>query len=152
MNAKVTKRGLSVKPAEPACGVCSTNSATSAPRFRYDLISKYYDIFKAGKHDDTAFYLELAHQTGGPVLALGCGTGRLLVEFAIAGLAVVGVDFSKGMLDVAARKLAKLPSEIRDRTRLEYGDMSKAEVDGNFGLAVIAYDAIYQLPSDEARQ
>src|SRR3984885_10584341 len=53
---------------------------------------------------DRAFYADLARETGGPVLELGCGTGRVLLPIAEAGIACVGLDRSPSMLDVLRDK------------------------------------------------
>src|SRR5262245_17396946 len=50
------------------------------------------------------FYLALARETGGPVLELGCGTGRALLPIARDGIACVGLDNSPAMLDVLRAK------------------------------------------------
>ena len=62
----------------------------------YDrLIAEHYD----GTYDelrtpsgDAAFYARLAARTGGPVLELGCGTGRVLLPIAATGVECVGLD------------------------------------------------------------
>ena len=53
---------------------------------------------------DVAFYGELARASGGPVLELGCGTGRTLLPIAQAGIHCVGVDASPAMLAVLRQK------------------------------------------------
>lgn len=54
---------------------------------------------------DDDFYLELAQEIGGPVLDVGCGTGRLTRALAAAGLDVTGLDLSPQML-ARARSLS----------------------------------------------
>lgn len=49
--------------------------------------------------EDLQFWLELAAQTGGPILELGCGTGRLLNPLAQAGYKCVGLDRDLRMLN-----------------------------------------------------
>ena len=56
---------------------------------------------------DVDFYRGLARETGGPVLELGCGTGRVLLEIARDGLACTGLDASQAMLDVARSKASQ---------------------------------------------
>lgn len=63
------------------------------------------DLFSGQAADDLPVYLGFAQRTGGPVLELGCGTGRILLALARAGLDVTGVDDSPAMLDLARRKL-----------------------------------------------
>ena len=64
--------------------------------------ARYYDAAYAHlRHDagDIAFYRALARETGGPVLELGCGTGRVLLAIAHDGVPAVGLDLSAAMLD-----------------------------------------------------
>lgn len=68
-----------------------------------------YDTIRAPA--DVAFYGQLARETGGPVLEVGCGTGRVLLPIAREGLACVGLDASPAMLDVLRAK--DLPPTLR---------------------------------------
>jgi len=71
------------------------------------LIARHYDAINAvlrGSSQDVAFYRALAQASGGPVLELGCGTGRVLLPIACDGVACVGVDASRDMLDVFRAK------------------------------------------------
>jgi SAM-dependent methyltransferase len=64
-------------------------------------LAALYDAFNPWDDQD-AFYLEQARRYGGPVLDLGCGTGRLAVHIAEeTGLAVTGVEPGAGMIEVA---------------------------------------------------
>ena len=60
---------------------------------------------------DRTFYLELARRTGGPILEVGCGTGRVLLPIAEEGFECVGLDASESMLEVARSK--DLPTDLR---------------------------------------
>lgn len=53
---------------------------------------------------DVAWYLGLARKARGPVLELCCGTGRITISLARAGVAIDGVDMNPNMLDAAKRK------------------------------------------------
>lgn len=55
---------------------------------------------------DTDFYRDLARECGGPVLELGCGTGRVLLEIAAEVIPCTGLDVSGAMLEVLRRKVA----------------------------------------------
>jgi len=72
----------------------------------YDAVhARYYDgTYAALRGPDADFYLHLARETGGPVLELGCGTGRVLLPIVRAGLECVGLDCSPAMLDVLRAK------------------------------------------------
>jgi ubiquinone/menaquinone biosynthesis C-methylase UbiE len=72
------------------------------------LVARHYDALNAvlrGSSQDAAFYLALARERGGAVLELGCGTGRILLPIAQAGIPCVGLDASRDMLDVLRAKL-----------------------------------------------
>jgi ubiquinone/menaquinone biosynthesis C-methylase UbiE len=73
---------------------------------------------------DAAFYRALARQTGGPVLELGCGTGRVLIPIADDGIECVGVDSSPEMLAVlrAKRPPANLSLVEGRMERFDLGD------------------------------
>ena len=57
-----------------------------------------------------AFYAALAQETGGPVLELACGTGRVSLPIARLGVAVTGLDIVPGMVELARSKSADLPA------------------------------------------
>jgi SAM-dependent methyltransferase len=71
---------------------------------------------------DVDFYRGLARETGGPVLELGCGTGRVLLEIARDGLACTGLDTSQAMLDVARSKTSQ-PAPRWIRTAMQEFDL-----------------------------
>ena len=64
----------------------------------YDKLAPYYDRFHEALTADVEFVLSLAQQQDGPVLEMGCGTGRLLLPLARAGFEVTGIDTSAAML------------------------------------------------------
>lgn len=53
---------------------------------------------------DRQFYRDQIHSSGEPALDVGCGTGRLLLEFLADGLDVDGIDNSPEMLAICAEK------------------------------------------------
>jgi SAM-dependent methyltransferase len=61
--------------------------------------ARWYDATFASRRADAAFYRALARETGGPILELGCGTGRVLIPIAEDGLECTGLDGSPAMLD-----------------------------------------------------
>lgn len=68
------------------------------------------------------------------VLDLGCGTGDLTIEAAAAGLRVVGVDLSAGMLCVAERRAARLAWIRGDAAALPLAAQSLRGVVSGFAL------------------
>jgi SAM-dependent methyltransferase len=73
--------------------------------------ARWYDPTHSSRLADATFYRELARETGGPVLELGCGTGRVLLPIAQEGLECVGLDGSPAMLDALRAK--QPPSDLR---------------------------------------
>ncbi len=74
----------------------------------YDAVhARFYDGAYRARTADVAFYRGLSRETGGPVLELGCGTGRVLLPIAADGIQCVGLDASPAMLDALR---AKAPS------------------------------------------
>jgi SAM-dependent methyltransferase len=75
---------------------------------RYGAVTaRHYDEAYArlrAPSGDAGFYFELARESGGPVLELGCGTGRVLLPIARAGIACTGLDLSPNMLDALRAK------------------------------------------------
>ena len=100
----------------------------------YDAI---YDGTQPQFARDTAFYGRIAQEAGGPVLELGCGTGRIAIPLAEAGHSVTGVDVSEGMLTMARRKSADLPAQLRDRLTWVRQDMSELNLGQRFGFVFV---------------
>jgi SAM-dependent methyltransferase len=89
----------------------------------WDEYAAFYDWENArtlGRRD-VPFWRTLAAQIGGPALELGCGTGRIALPLARAGVTVVGIDRSAAMLERAARRVRR--SRLGDRVRLVRGDI-----------------------------
>ena len=59
-----------------------------------------YEYRATGLDGDVQFYVAEAQRAGSPVLELGCGTGRILIPVAQAGVAITGLDLSVPMLDI----------------------------------------------------
>jgi SAM-dependent methyltransferase len=74
------------------------------------------------------FYSELAQETGGPVLEIGCGTGRVSIPIARLGIAVTGLDLVPGMLAQAQKKSLGLS------TRWVQGDARAFDLGEQFRL------------------
>lgn len=101
----------------------------------------FYDHVATGVEGDVAFYVEAAVASGSPVLELGCGTGRILIPVAQAGVDTVGLDRSADMLAIAHGKLAACPPVVKRRARLLHGDMRALELEQRFALVTIPYRA-----------
>lgn len=109
-------------------------------RDTYELSARYYDAaYAAIELVDAPFYLDLARRIGGPVLEIGCGTGRVLLPIARAGIEINGVDNSSAMLDVLKEKLEREPEEVRRRVTLHSGDMRTTRLNRAFPLVIVPF-------------
>lgn len=71
-------------------------------------MAESWDLFRGdtSNWEDRHFFLEVVQRFGEPVLDLGCGTGRILVDFLAQGIDIDGVDNSPEMLDLCRAKAA----------------------------------------------
>jgi SAM-dependent methyltransferase len=88
---------------------------------------------------DVDFYVAEAHASGGPVLELGCGTGRVLLPTARAEVKITGLDASANMLERCRARLAAEPEEVRRRAGLVRGDLVNFELGREFALITIPF-------------
>ncbi len=83
----------------------------SQPGYEYrGLMAQAWDVLRGDTSDwpDRAFYLEVIRRYGQPVLDVGCGTGRLLLDYLAQGIDVDGVDNSPEMLALCRKKAEAL--------------------------------------------
>lgn len=116
----------------------------------YDQIAHYYDLTHANLTEDIPFVLAQARQANGPILELGCGSGRLLLPLAQAGMAVTGLDHSPVMLARAQERLAKEREAVQNRVTLVEGDMTRFVMNGRFPLILIPYNTFMHLDDAQA--
>jgi SAM-dependent methyltransferase len=94
---------------------------------------------------DVAFWRRLAAASPGPVLELACGTGRVSLPLAAAGIPVVGLDIDPAMLAVAraGRGASRYPLLVA-------ADMRRFALATRFSVAIVAYNSLQLLarPAD----
>lgn len=112
----------------------------------YERVACFYDAENAQMDEDLPLYSRLVAEVGGPVLDVGCGTGRVTLHLAQEGVSVVGVDYSQAMLDRAARKLAVLP-DLRTQVTWVHGDLLDINLDEHFSLIVVPYNGFMHFKS-----
>ena len=106
--------------------------------------SDVYDSVYAYVRQDLPFYVEEAVASGGPVLELGCGTGRVSLAIARAGVNVTGLDSSPEMLEQARLKVDTLPHGSGTLTLLQE-DMRRFKLDRTFPLVIVPFRGFLSL-------
>jgi len=114
----------------------------------YDKIAHLYDPWSLSVVEDVDFYVEEALRSGGPVVELAVGTGRIAVPIAASGIEVIGVDLSEGMLEVARKAAAEAGVELD----LRHGDLREPPVEGAYPLVIIAFRSLLHMESDDDRR
>jgi SAM-dependent methyltransferase len=115
----------------------------------YDPIARVYDPWSASVTEDVEFYVEEAKASGGPVVELAVGTGRIAVPVAKAGIRVIGVDASAGMLEVArGYAVAEGVEELLD---LRHGDLREPPVPERVPLVLIPFRSLLHMTTEDDR-
>ena len=115
----------------------------------YDPISRVYDPWSASVTEDVEFYVTEARASGGPVVELACGTGRISIPIAKAGMRLIGVDASAGMLEVAQEYgRAEGVEELLD---LRLGDMREPPVTERVPLVLIPFRSLLHMTTEADR-
>jgi SAM-dependent methyltransferase len=115
----------------------------------YDTIAELYDPWSRSVTEDVPFYVAEARKAGGPVVELGVGTGRIAVPTAVAGVSVIGVDSSVGMLEICrGRAEAAGVSELVD---LRIGDIADPPVADRVPLVTCPFRSYLHLAGAEER-
>ncbi len=111
------------------------------------LLAELLDVDWGGFTDDLPFYEALARRSAGPILELGCGTGRVALRLARAGHDVWAIDASEDVLAFARCKGA----ELSDRLHLQRADMRDFQIGQEFHLIFAGFGAFHHLltPADQ---
>ncbi len=101
-----------------------------------------YDVVTpASLQGDVDWYRDKAQRSGGPVLELGAGTGRITLAIAATGIAIHALDSDPAMLESLRSKLATAPADVQARTTLVSGDMRTFDLSERFALIICPYRA-----------
>jgi len=117
-------------------------------------LAAIYDAEHRWLEEDVGFFLARLEErrVRGPVLELGCGTGRVAVPLALAGYRVTGLDLSEAMLRRARRRRAGLPPPVALRLRFSRQDMRRFRLRGRFAAILAALSSFALLPRAEDRR
>ncbi len=117
-------------------------------------LARLYDVDLVEDPGDLDLYLALAARTGGPILELGAGTGRICVPLAEAGHRVTAVDIEPAML-ARARDRARL-GRNPGADRIEFVEADLLGLDlpaaGTFRLAIVALNSLFLLATRAAQR
>jgi SAM-dependent methyltransferase len=106
---------------------------------------RLYDFDYRRRREDVRFYERLARDAPGPVLELGCGSGRVTAALVRAGARVVGVDLSAPMLAAARDQVRPRRKGAPGAALLARGDMRDLPVRGPFPLVICPFNAFMHL-------
>ena len=115
----------------------------------YDRIARIYDPWSVSVREDVELYVEEALASGGPVVELAVGTGRIAVPIAKAGIGVIGVDQSPRMLAMA-RDYAEREG-VSGLVDLRVGDLRDPPVDERVPLVTIPFRSLLHMADDTDR-
>jgi SAM-dependent methyltransferase len=108
-----------------------------------DALARLYDVDLQVDPGDVDLYLALAGRTGGPILEVGVGSGRIAVALAAAGHEVTGVDLDPAMLRRARERAVRAGRATAARLTLVEGDARALPNElGSFRLAFVALNSL----------
>ncbi len=115
----------------------------------YDRIASIYDPWSRSVTEDIGFYVEQALASGGPVVELAVGTGRIAVPIARAGVAVIGIDSSPEML--AEARAAATSAGVSHLLDLRLGDLREPPVDERVPLAICPFRSLLHMETEDEK-
>jgi SAM-dependent methyltransferase len=117
-------------------------------------LARLYDVDLLDEPGDLDLYLALAARTGGPILELAAGSGRIAMALAEAGFEVTAVDLDAAMLDRLRRRLAAAEPAVRERVEVVEADLLDLHLPGDpgFRLGILALNSILLVGSREAQR
>jgi SAM-dependent methyltransferase len=132
-------------PAGRGGGTPDDTSAEPTPTAR--ALARLYDLDLVEDPGDVDLYLALAARTGGPILELAAGSGRIAVPLAIAGHDVTAVDLDPAMLERAYARATAAGRRVTGRLELVEADILDLDLPsaGSFRLAFIALNSLFLL-------
>lgn len=76
----------------------------------YGLLANTWDVWRddTANWDDRFFFLDIVRKYGQPTLDVGCGTGRIILDYLAEGIDIDGLDNSPEMLAICQAKAKKM--------------------------------------------
>ncbi|HYI65929.1 MAG TPA: class I SAM-dependent methyltransferase [Candidatus Limnocylindrales bacterium] len=124
-------------------GAAGLNDILGGQPANASLLAEIYDLEHDAIVEDLAFYRQMARRHPGPVIDLGCGSGRLFAPLLAGGATrLVGIDGSPSLLERAEGRIGAdtylAAARADDRIELVEGDVRRVRRDDRFALAVMA--------------
>ena len=117
---------------------------------QYAFVADLYDhVVPYRGRPDVPFFVDAARESGGPVLEVGCGTGRVLIPTARAGIEIVGLDASAPMLAICRARLREEPEAVQGRAQLVQADMRAFDLGRAFSLVTLPFRPFQHLTTVE---
>jgi SAM-dependent methyltransferase len=111
------------------------------------MLPVLYHLHHTRQADDIPFWLNLAARQGGPVLELGCGSGRVYWAVAQAGFQIFGLDLDAGMLAcLQSHPVGDGGQKPEGQALVFQGDMAAFHLGGRFALILLPCNTLSTLP------
>jgi SAM-dependent methyltransferase len=117
-------------------------------RVEYALYSRVYDLMYGSRDEDLAFYRSYAKRFTGPVMEIGCGSGRLTAELATLGRPIIAIDNSRDMIRLCEQRLGKA---LKLKVSLCLKDARQFDLKQKFDLIIAPFAMVAHLLSDKDR-
>jgi SAM-dependent methyltransferase len=114
----------------------------------YDALVDVYDPWTADVRD-VQFYVDMARESGGPIVELGIGTGRVAIPTAKAGVRVIGIDASERMIERCL--LRSREAGVADLIDARVGDFRQIPIRQRVPLVTCPFESFSHLLTDEDR-
>jgi SAM-dependent methyltransferase len=112
------------------------------------MLAQLYHAHHSRHNEDLPFWLKLAARRNGPILELGCGSGRVLIALARAGYPAYGLDHDAGMLTLLQHQALSDPAA---RCHFFQADMAAFHLDRLFSLILLPCNTLSSLPTSTRR-
>jgi SAM-dependent methyltransferase len=115
----------------------------------YDTIAELYDPWSRSVTEDVGFYVAESRKSGGTVVELGVGTGRIAIPIAEKGKRVIGVDSSREMLAACLRRAED--AGVAELLDLRLGDLRNPPLHEQVPLVICPFRSYLHLADDGER-
>lgn len=125
----------------------TNNPGESTELKYYGTTARHYDAAYAvdSRLRDIPFYVDLARAVNGKTLEVACGTGRVLIPTARAGVRIDGLDFSPELLAILREKLKSEAAELREKISLYEADMRDFRLGRLYDLITLPFRPLQHL-------